>query len=248
MSQWDLDPPSRKKKSRLSDGGFGDAQNRPGGATAGDEAGGVTPDSTVSSAGTRKTVAPMDGAIVIDDSAPGGGMPRPKKTRRRLLSSTAWGGAALVLLALGAVIGFAVSSSQNDDLSVELRRVRNELGVLERALSQAEERNWNYYRENQALKAEMEEERPGDPISSTTLPSGTVMRYGDGVYLVGEDIAPGTYEGAVIDRQGYWARLKGTDGQVSSIITNAIPRGPFVLTIMITDRAVELRGVEITPR
>jgi hypothetical protein len=35
---------------------------------------------------------------------------------------------------------------------------------------------------------------------------------------------------------------------VGSIIANALPRGPFVLTIIESDKAVELRGVVITAR
>jgi hypothetical protein len=70
----------------------------------------------------------------------------------------------------------------------------------------------------------------------------------DGVYLVGEDIAAGTYDGAVEGETGYWARLEATDGSTSAIIANAIVRGPFVLTIYVGDRAVELRGVTLTAR
>ena len=81
------------------------------------------------------------------------------------------------------------------------------------------------------------------PLLPVPGPAGT---YGDGIYLVGVDIVPGTYEGAVTGEVGYWARLKGTDGVVGSIITNALPRGPFVLTIIKSDKAVELRGVVIT--
>jgi hypothetical protein len=33
---------------------------------------------------------------------------------------------------------------------------------------------------------------------------------------------------------------------VNGIIANAMPRGPFVLTIFPTDEAVELRGVRLT--
>ena len=68
------------------------------------------------------------------------------------------------------------------------------------------------------------------------------------MYLVGEDIEPGVYDGVVVKEQGHWARLKGTDGMVSQIIANGIVRGPFVLTIVQSDVAVELRGVILTAR
>ena len=66
--------------------------------------------------------------------------------------------------------------------------------------------------------------------------------------MVGEDVLPGTYDGALTAEIGYWARLRGTDGSVGAIVANAIVRGPFALTITESDKAVELRGVEITPR
>lgn len=161
-----------------------------------------------------------------------------------------WVGVAIALLALGAVVGSAIARSQNDDIEVELGRMRDRLGVVERALSQAEERNWNYYRENLALVARIEGGQSGGSTSTSTGAAGPggAQTLGDGVYLVGEDIAPGVYDGVVIGEQGYWARLKGTDGQVSSIIANGVVRGPFVLTIVVSDKAVELRGVKITAR
>ncbi len=56
------------------------------------------------------------------------------------------------------------------------------------------------------------------------------------------------YDGVVNGSIGYWARLKGTDGAIASIIENGIPKGPFVLTIESADKAVELRGVTLTER
>jgi len=177
-------------------------------------------------------------------------MKPPSRTRRRLAVLAAWVAGVLLLVAVGAVIGFAVARAQHDDIAAELSRTREELGVLERALSQAEERNWNYYRENSALKAQIEAGQGGGSMPTTSAIGGqsTPAVYGDGIYLVGEDILPGTYDGVVLGTQGYWARLKATDGQIGSILANAIPQAPFVLTIVVSDRAVELRGVRITAR
>jgi len=83
----------------------------------------------------------------------------------------------------------------------------------------------------------------------TTAPwFGPGKTYGDGVYLVGEDIEPGVYDGVVVKEQGYWARLEGTDGMASQFIANGIVRGPFILTIVQSDVAVELRAVILTAR
>ena len=107
-----------------------------------------------------------------------------------------------------------------------------------------------YYQETEALKVQLQQAQSGDPLPSSTTAPGAhpATAFGDGVYLVGEDIHPGTYDGTVIGEVGYWARLRGTDGIVGSIITNGLPRGPFVLTIVESDTAVELRGVVITAR
>lgn len=59
----------------------------------------------------------------------------------------------------------------------------------------------------------------------------------DGIYLVGADIKPGTYRsGASPDC--YWARLRNTNGDLDSIITNH-NGGNSVVTIKSTDKAFE---------
>lgn len=170
--------------------------------------------------------------------------------RRRWSRLTGWIVAALVLVLIGALAGFFIARSQWASDSVELAEARDELAAVKSALAHAEERNWTYYRKTQALAAQLEgksAEAPGSGSTIVTSPA-PVGTYGDGVYLVGEDISPGTYNGSVTGEAGYWARLKGTDGLVSSIIANALVRGPFVLTVVESDRAVELRGVVITAR
>lgn len=42
---------------------------------------------------------------------------------------------------------------------------------------------------------------------------------GEGMYMVGVDIAPGTYR-ATSDGSGYWARLKNASGELGGIIAN----------------------------
>lgn len=116
---------------------------------------------------------------------------------------------------------------------------------LAEAQRTSEERIWKLYREREALQAQL------DAAEETAAPEPGGPRapgvYGDGVYIVGRDIEPGEYDGAVAagGEAGYWARLKSTDGTVNSIITNGIVTGPFTLTVRQTDRAVELRGVTL---
>jgi hypothetical protein len=180
------------------------------------------------------------------------------KTRSKRRSWLWVGAAGLALLVAGALAGFYLARSESADEAAELVETRVELAQLTAAHAQSEQRNWDYYRrlqgleaENGALAAGPEHPLPSDEGTTSTTTSGSPAlgaAYGDGVYLVGEDISPGTYDGVVTGDLGYWARLRGTDGSVGAIAENAIVRGPFVLTITEVDTAVELWGVELNPR
>lgn len=156
----------------------------------------------------------------------------------------------MVILIVGMLLGYLIAGAQADQANAELNEARLQVARLQDGLNRAQDRNWAYYRANEALKKELEQATEGQSTSTTEVDGTPVPagRYGDGVFIVGEDIAPGTYDGVVTGTVGYWARLKATDGSISSIITNGLPRGPFVLTIVPADRAVELRGVVLTPR
>lgn len=159
---------------------------------------------------------------------------------------------ALVLLLVGALAGFFIARSQGQTTADELAQARQGLAALQKGQAEAEERNWNYYRENEALKAEIAalKEQPGttEPSSTSTTVAGAAGTFTDGIYLVGEDISPGDYDGVVTGQVGYWARLRGTDGVVGAIVANGLVTGPFVLTVNTSDVAVELRGVKLTSR
>jgi len=61
---------------------------------------------------------------------------------------------------------------------------------------------------------------------------------GTGVFLVGKEVAPGTYRtsgGATC----YWARLRTTDGTLDSIIANGVPSAQAVVTIKSSDKAFD---------
>ncbi len=64
---------------------------------------------------------------------------------------------------------------------------------------------------------------------------------GNGTYLVGEDIKPGTYRSSG-SGDCYWARLSSTDGELGSIITNSFGSGAQVVTIRSGDVAFETSG------
>lgn len=160
--------------------------------------------------------------------------------------SLVWTGAVVAVLLVGLLAGFFIGRSQYSGDSAAAAQANARVSELQFALSRSEDRNWTYYRTIEGLKGELEQAR--STLTTVPAPDGIRDSYSDGVYLVGEDIPAGTYDGVVTGTLGYWARLKGTDGAIASIIENAIPKGPFVLTIAPADKAVELRGVTLTPR
>jgi hypothetical protein len=65
--------------------------------------------------------------------------------------------------------------------------------------------------------------------------SSPTAAFGDGTYIVGVDISPGTWRAPGGDRC-YWARLAGFNGAVDDIISNDLPAGAAVVTIAPTDK------------
>ncbi len=66
---------------------------------------------------------------------------------------------------------------------------------------------------------------------------------GDGIYLVGSDIKPGTYKAGPSPRGNcYYARLSSASGGFGSIIANNNTEGPVVLVVKASDVALEVSG------
>lgn len=165
---------------------------------------------------------------------PADGAARFTGPKRRMLVTTV---ALLVVgIAAGTVFGYYLAGSEIRQFRDEAAQARDDLDLLARAHETLQERNWILYLDLEAARAP-EESEPVEPTPGT---------FGDGTYAVGTDIEPGTYRGEVAGEFGYWARLNNTSGMVSGIEANAIVRGPFILTIVSSDVAVELRGVTLT--
>jgi hypothetical protein len=77
------------------------------------------------------------------------------------------------------------------------------------------------------------------PALAPVLPSS----FGEGRFVVGTDIAPGTYRttGKAGHYDCYWERLKDTSGTSESIIANNLAPGPATVTIGKTDGAFQTR-------
>jgi hypothetical protein len=77
---------------------------------------------------------------------------------------------------------------------------------------------------------------------AVALPPGLPTTFGEGKFVVGTDIAPGTYRttGPSGHLDCYWERLKRTPG-ADSIIANNLGRGPATVTIDGNDGAFQTR-------
>lgn len=65
--------------------------------------------------------------------------------------------------------------------------------------------------------------------------------FGEGIYMVGVDIKPGTYKAS---GSGYWARLRNADGGLDAIIANGNPQGNAIVKIKATDKFFESNGMD----
>jgi hypothetical protein len=95
-----------------------------------------------------------------------------------------------------------------------------------------------------------EEETPTSSVTKT--PEDSVNEIpGDGTYVVGKDIKPGTYrtegpEDTAIPNC-YWARLSGTSGEFNEIIANG-NTAPTTVTISASDNAFQTTGCKTWKR
>ncbi|MBE1606220.1 hypothetical protein [Actinopolymorpha pittospori] len=79
--------------------------------------------------------------------------------------------------------------------------------------------------------------KPAAPAKAAG-PASTIS--GDGIYLVGKDIKPGTYRATPkAGANCYWQRLSGLSGDLNDTLANGLPAGPVVVTIKSTDKAFE---------
>ncbi|HLL79649.1 MAG TPA: hypothetical protein VFA41_12635 [Ktedonobacteraceae bacterium] len=77
------------------------------------------------------------------------------------------------------------------------------------------------------------------PKSQPTTKTATYPQFGDGTYVVGKDIQPGTYRTRTGSSGCYFARLKGFGGSVSDIIANENTDAPAIVTIAPSDKGFE---------
>ncbi len=66
--------------------------------------------------------------------------------------------------------------------------------------------------------------------------------FGEGTFIVGIDIAAGTYRASSAARSCYWARLSGLGGGLSDTIANELGNGQMLVTISPSDHAFKTEG------
>lgn len=76
--------------------------------------------------------------------------------------------------------------------------------------------------------------RCGTWTSSLARITTSRTRFPEGTYIVGTDIAPGTYTAR--GARCYWARLRAFTGDLSAIVANGNPTGRVFVTISRSDR------------
>jgi hypothetical protein len=82
---------------------------------------------------------------------------------------------------------------------------------------------------------------------SPITPSPTAP-FGDGIYIVGVDIAPGLWRNSDSSDGCYWARLSGFGGTLDEIIANEFSEAIQTVRIVSTDRGFETEGCGVWTR
>ena len=85
-------------------------------------------------------------------------------------------------------------------------------------------------------------DRPGTLNARPVIPATPKpVHFGNGVWLVPDEVAPGTYRAAA-PKGCYWARLHGPSGELRDVITTDLTAAPAVVTISPTDYGFETVG------
>ena len=74
-----------------------------------------------------------------------------------------------------------------------------------------------------------------EPPPETPEPAGPATTFGDGTFVVGQDITPGTYRNSNSSSGCFWERLSGFSGELDDTITNSFTTILQIVTIVDTD-------------
>ena len=156
-------------------------------------------------------------------------------------------------LFVGVAIGASGQEDEGDGDDGELAAAQGQLDEAQDALDDAQDaRDEAQVERDEALdrvaelEAELEaatEAPPTTEAPTTTAPPTTAAPagFGDGTYVVGEDIDPGRYS-APGGEFCYWERLSGFGGTIDEIIANDISEGPATVEIAGSDAGFSTNG------
>ncbi|GAA1157988.1 hypothetical protein [Nesterenkonia sandarakina] len=173
------------------------------------------------------------------------GAEAPAKKRRR------WPWIAGIIVALLAGVGIGSSGEEEpevvtetitEEVEVEVEVEPADLEGRREAITAAEEENDELGEELaqrtsdlDTREEELDQREESISTSETEIEENTIP--GSGVYMVGEDIQPGTYRSE--GDRCYWARLSGFSGTLGDILANDNVSGSAYVTIAPTDMAFE---------
>jgi flagellar basal body-associated protein FliL len=143
----------------------------------------------------------------------------------------------VVALLIGAAGGFAISASSTARDAPQIASLKSKLSDASSENATLTSQKASVEAEKSTLDAEkstLASEKAKLDAATAALDANTFA--GDGTFVVGTDIQPGTYK-APASPGCYWARLSGLDGSDDDIIANDNTDGPVVITIAPSDKA-----------
>lgn len=124
--------------------------------------------------------------------------------------------------------------SERDEARAERDEAREEATAAHERAERAEAEL------QEAQAAADEQEAQAEAEEAEAEESGN--SFGDGQWIVGEDIQAGVYRNDGNGNYCYWERLSGLSGSLDDVITNGLPQGPVSVEIMETDTAFSTQG------
>ncbi|MDQ1544331.1 MAG: hypothetical protein QOK08_1969, partial [Actinomycetota bacterium] len=156
----------------------------------------------------------------------------PKRAMARIPWAVALVASAVALL-IGVGIGAASSSGGNNTAALAKLKANNS-SLQDKVNSYKAQQS-----EFDAEKATVDAEKAQQDAAAAVQAANTIP--GDGVYIVGTDIKPGTYRSQ--DNSGcYWERDRDANGDLGSIIANGNVNGQAVINIKSTDKIFTTNG------
>lgn len=155
----------------------------------------------------------------------------PRPAQKRSYAGAVVAGAIGLLLGVGAVLAIMLPLYNNArEDAAYYEKMRDE--------AMAKTKTETVVSTKTEVKTETVTVTPPAPTSTQPpAPTGPTTSFGDGTWMVGQDIAPGTYKTST-SGSCYWERLKGLSGQFEDIIANGLGSGgQVIVTIAESDKA-----------